>query len=502
MANRWIRACGLGVALFFGCGDDDGGVEDDAGRGDAGAVDAGARVDASVGDAEVPDGHVGGALGATCDDASACASGACVDGVCCENACEGSCASCLGEVTGGDDGRCLPVREGVDPDDECADGPCQTGSCDGAGACGARPDGEVCRASAGDCDVAEVCDAGACPSDEFAGEGTTCRASAGVCDVEEVCDGSGPSCPVDAFNTPGATCRASTGACDVAELCDGTSAACPSDVVASSGTSCRPSAGPCDVAEVCDGTSTACPAEVFLPAETVCRPRSGPCDATDECTGASAGCPIRYYTGPQDACGPYLCRGAGTACPTSCTTDADCGGTTFCFENTCTTGKRLFVTNQFFTANFGNLGVADMRCQAAAEAAGLPGTFKAWLSDSEVSMAARSTHATVPYYTLGTTERRVLARDWADLIDGITLAPVYTETGAIAPGASGRTWTATDADGTGRGPSCNDWTSTSSGVTATTGYATAAGRVGVANWSTYGSPVACNNSFRLYCLEQ
>ncbi|MEZ4248105.1 MAG: hypothetical protein R3B99_07695 [Polyangiales bacterium] len=75
---------------------------------------------------------------------------------------------------------------------------------------------------------------------------------------------------------------------------------------------------------------------------------------------------------------------------------------TFCFENACTTGKRLFVTNQFFTANFGSLAGADMRCQAAATAAGLPGTFKAWLSDSETSMASRSTHASVPYYTLGT----------------------------------------------------------------------------------------------------
>ncbi|MEZ4248104.1 MAG: hypothetical protein R3B99_07690 [Polyangiales bacterium] len=114
--------CGLGVVLFVtACGDDDASM-DDAGRADAETASVwktasmpGSRVDASVSDADLPDGQTGADLGTTCDVDSACASGSCVDGVCCENACEGTCASCLATDTGGEDGRCLPIREGFDP---------------------------------------------------------------------------------------------------------------------------------------------------------------------------------------------------------------------------------------------------------------------------------------------------------------------------------------------------------------------------------------------------
>jgi hypothetical protein len=68
----------------------------------------------------------------------------------------------------------------------CDDNPCCTQSCTLAAG------GTVCRPSAGNCDVAEMCNgsAGSCPADGFVAAGTLCRASAGGCDVSETCTGS------------------------------------------------------------------------------------------------------------------------------------------------------------------------------------------------------------------------------------------------------------------------------------------------------------------------
>ena len=77
--------------------------------------------------------------------------------------------------------------------------------------------------------------------------GTTCRASAGICDVTDVCDGSSKACPADAKST--AVCRPSTGTCDVAESCDGVGDTCPADGFVADGTNC-------DDALFCNGTQT------------------------------------------------------------------------------------------------------------------------------------------------------------------------------------------------------------------------------------------------------
>src|SRR5207249_2211169 len=94
--------------------------------------------------------------------------------------------------------------------------------------------------------------------DVFRASSFTCRASAGQCDVAESCTGSSGACPADAKST--AQCRA-TGDCDIAESCNGVSNDCPADSFKPMGTVCRGSAGVCDVAETCSGTSPACPAD-------------------------------------------------------------------------------------------------------------------------------------------------------------------------------------------------------------------------------------------------
>jgi hypothetical protein len=101
------------------------------------------------------------------------------------------------------------------PTDVCGRGVCDGGTCIQA----FSPTGEVCRASAGDCDIAESCTGSdaACPGDSFKESDFLCRASAGDCDVAEYCAGTHALCPSDAFAADDLVCRASVGACDIAE---------------------------------------------------------------------------------------------------------------------------------------------------------------------------------------------------------------------------------------------------------------------------------------------
>jgi hypothetical protein len=123
-----------------------------------------------------------------------------------------------------------------------------------------------CRASAGQCDVAENCTgtSGACPADGFAPRATPCTGASqgGVCDNDgaDHCSGTANTC-VDVFQSGATVCRTSAGQCDVAENCTGTSGACPTDAFKSSSTVCRAANGACDVGENCTGTGPACPAD-------------------------------------------------------------------------------------------------------------------------------------------------------------------------------------------------------------------------------------------------
>src|SRR5207249_1499038 len=157
----------------------------------------------------------------------------------------------------------------------------QPDTCDGSGTCQANhvADGTNCTDDGNVC-TTDMCAAGVC-THPAGHAGMVCRASAGVCDPAETCTGASASCPADAKST--ALCRAAAGVCDVAEVCDGTHNNCPADAFEPSTTECRPAAGPCDAAETCTGASAACPADVFQPAITECRASAGVCDPTEFC---------------------------------------------------------------------------------------------------------------------------------------------------------------------------------------------------------------------------
>jgi hypothetical protein len=216
--------------------------------------------------------------GTACNDGSACTR----NDICTAGTCGGTAYSC-------DDGLA-----------------CTTDTCNGDGTCGHTVAAGNCAID-GACYVAgavnpnnqcQQCTPGTSQTGwTLRSNGTICRAAAGGCDVAEVCDGTSPACPADGFAPTTTVCRASAGPCDLAETCTGTNAACPPDSFLQASLACRPAAGPCDAIEVCSGTSAACPPDGFLPASTVCHASTGPCDPAVTCSGSGPTCPAS--TGPQ-----------------------------------------------------------------------------------------------------------------------------------------------------------------------------------------------------------
>ena len=240
------------------------------------------------------------AQGATCELHGICTSGFCVDGVCCDVRCGGDstadCQSCSAALGASADGTCT-----------------------------LRPASDVCRASAGACDPAEVCSGSSpsCPVDALRASGTVCNLGTGGCQLDAVCTGTGPACPSNALVPPGVVCRGAIGDCDVAEACDGASPSCPLDALRPPDVVCRPRdpLAFCDVDDVCTGASAVCPAS-YLDAGTICdATNAGPCDTPDVCAGTTAACVPTFLAGvacraATDACDlAEVCGGASASCP-------------------------------------------------------------------------------------------------------------------------------------------------------------------------------------------
>ena len=450
----------------------------------------------SCGAPSVHDGGAGGgtgggavapsALGDACGSGASCSSGFCVDGVCCNTSCTGQCEACAASRTGQLNGACAPL-----------------------------PNGGTCRASAGACDVAEVCTNGVCAADALVDAGVTCRAATGVCDLAERCDGASAACPSDVLIDAGTECHASSGSCDPAEVCTGSTGACPSDQRAASGTVCRSASGLCDVEEVCDGTATQCPTDALKSAGDTCRASTGTCDVAESCSGSSAACPVDGFAPNTSAlCAPYKCTGTTAACTTTCAnTNADCANEprTFCNVSTCERGRLVFATSTTYNSNFGvgtvGGGVvrADNDCQALANDAGLGGTFRAWLSDPTSFPASRFVRDGGVYVRAG--DRAIIARDWADLTDGTIGALINrSERGITVNFANSGVLTGTTIVGTSATFSggntnthCVGWASSSGQNFGTRGD----GFSLTSAWTNASNP-GCGTltGARLYCFEQ
>jgi len=166
------------------------------------------------------------------------------------------------------------------------------------------------------------------------------------------------------------------------------------------------------------------------------------------------------------------------------------------------TSKKVFLTSALYSGNLGGLAGADMLCQNLAITAGLSGTFKAWLSDSNQSPYSRFTHPTQNYVRV---DGVLVAIGWQGITSGIIQNPInVTEIGTIVNDNTNGAWTNTmdtglawtaSANGT-----CTDWTSENTsqntevilGSNMHTDYGW--------TWGFYS--FSCQAHYRLYCFEQ
>jgi hypothetical protein len=167
----------------------------------------------------------------------------------------------------------------------------------------------------------------------------------------------------------------------------------------------------------------------------------------------------------------------------------------------------IFVTSTATVASaLKGLVAADAICQSRAGAAGLKGTYKAWLSTSTVSAEDRLTQGAGPYRLLNGT---IIASNWQELTSGTLKAPIdETETTGAPPAlgvgvcgevGSSPVWTGTSADGTsGSGTECDSW---GTGMLAATSALVGSANATDGTWTAW-CPASCLVVAALYCVEQ
>jgi len=222
--------------------------------------------------------------GEACSLDAACISNHCADGYCCDSACDGVCEAC---DFAQNEGSCLPIVDGEDPEDECAGIGLCGGVCDGQRACRFTPDTVKC-APCTSCDGAGACallaQAGSDPFDDCA----ACWACSGT-DASCRPVTAGEDGPGDCPETPESGCGPD-GACDGAGGCR----------LWAAGTVCQ---------------ASACTDGVLSPADL--------CDGLGNCIDS----------GDVD-CNGYACL-SDEACRTGCLADADCIPGMHCDDDAC-----------------------------------------------------------------------------------------------------------------------------------------------------------------------
>jgi hypothetical protein len=169
-----------------------------------------------------------------------------------------------------------------------------------------------------------------------------------------------------------------------------------------------------------------------------------------------------------------------------------------------TAAHLVFVTSTVITGEMpplGGLAGADALCMARAVAAGLPGTYLAWLAAGPVTPASRMVRHAGPYQL---TTGVIIAQGWADLTDGNIAEKIdRTETQAMSQGnfvcRGGEVWSNVDGAGNARAGQgdCADWTSQM--ATGTAGNVTSKDVMWTAGDCT---AIACSTGMPIYCVQQ
>jgi len=176
-------------------------------------------------------------------------------------------------------------------------------------------------------------------------------------------------------------------------------------------------------------------------------------------------------------------------------------------DGSCSAPKRVFVTkNLYDSVNGIDRSIGDARCNAAVLAAGLPGTYVAWLSlyfagPPEVWVDAADRIPEAEYRLVDGT---LVADSKADLLDGsLDHAIDHDEYGAaitVPPSATNLVWSATNTDGTADWQTCTNWTG--GGTYLGASFDTTSGA-----WTLGGAILDCstidtNGGAHLYCFQQ
>lgn len=171
--------------------------------------------------------------------------------------------------------------------------------------------------------------------------------------------------------------------------------------------------------------------------------------------------------------------------------------------------RNVFITSATFKGDMSSammpsldaalMGVArgDNRCQSLAEMAGLPGTYKVWLSDSIAQPVSRFDTTFKGHYRLRSGDFPIVATGWEGLADGTLDHPIDAdELGSLTSGEV--VWTNTSTGGTqvSKENHCDSWT------TAVLNSSTIVGDSSESSESwTDGVSNPCKNGSRLYCFQ-
>ncbi len=154
---------------------------------------------------------------------------------------------------------------------------------------------------------------------------------------------------------------------------------------------------------------------------------------------------------------------------------------------------RIFATSQLYKGDLGGLAGADSKCQALANAAGLAGTWNAWLSTSTVNAKDRITNQ--KYVRM---DHARVAFGIEDLTDNLIANPIGLDENGVQPPENIPVWTGTTGSGVASSDArCNDWTNSDVSVLGRFGITTSK----TATW-THFATFNCNTILRLYCFEQ
>lgn len=163
--------------------------------------------------------------------------------------------------------------------------------------------------------------------------------------------------------------------------------------------------------------------------------------------------------------------------------------------------KRIFITKATYSGNLGGLQGADQKCQDAATAANLGGTWTAWLSSSTKNAIDRLGDVG-PWYLVGGNTKVFDSKAAVTSANPMTAILSYEDGTAVS--GTRETWTGTQKngsvylDGSNNPVTCADWTSGGMDNSGSMGHVQS---TLPEDW-TSGGTGRCDQALSLYCFEQ